>query len=476
MKVLISTPPGKTTELWPPLGLMYIASSVRKLRSDQIHIVDAFCENLSVKQLVDRVMAERPGVFGMNCSTHTFLDAIETMRQVRERMPDTKLVLGGFHATFAAERIVREFPFVDFVIKGEAEHSFPDLLGHIDKGSDPSGVEGVSFLRGGNLVDNPGGLIQDLDSLPLPARDLVDKVEYGYSHQGIKLTFGKFTTLSTSRGCPFSCRFCSCAAFTHRKWRARSAEGVASELETLHSEGYESAVMVDDNFTHNRKRVEKICELIRKKHIRMQFYCEGRADNASYQLMRTMKKAGFNVIYFGVESASARVLEYFGKTVKTELARKAIENAKKAGMIACASFIFGAPIESEADAKETINFIRETKPHVVQVNALDCLIGTPLWDEFVSKGVVGPQDWKRNHRIWEYSEDEESTKKRVSELVNAANSAYINSWVDFSSIPSILSLMVRNGTARRVALGNLLNPAVRKRVSEDFMRPADKAW
>ncbi len=476
MKVVISTPPGKTTELWPPLGLMYIASSTRKLRQDTIQIIDAFCENLTPEQLVDRVVAERPDVFGMNCSTHTFLDAVDTVGRIRARLPETKIVLGGFHATFAAERIVREYPSVDYILKGEAESSFPQLMDRIEKGEDPSDVEGITFLKGGKAVENPGGLIQDLDSLPLPARDLVDRVEYGYSHQGIKLTFGKFTTLSTSRGCPFSCRFCSCAAFTHRKWRARSAESVADELEMLRSEGYESAVMVDDNFTHNRKRVEKICELIRKRRIRIQLYCEGRADNASYELMRTMKRAGFNVIYFGVESASARVLEYFGKTVKTDLARKAIDNAKRAGMIACASFIFGAPVETDEDASETIGFIKETKPHVVQINALDCLIGTPLWDELVAKGLVGPQDWKRNHRIWEYSQDEEATRKRVSGLVNAANSAYINTWVDFSSIPALVSLMLRNQTARRVAVGNLLNSAVRKRISEDFRRPADKAW
>ena len=476
MKVLISTPPGKTSELWPPLGLMYIASATRMVRKDDVRIIDAFCENLSTEQLVERVAAERPDVFGMNCSTHTFLEAIDAIGKIKERMPQTKIVLGGFHATFASEKIVREFPFVDFIVKGEAEHSFPKLLGHIEASTEPSDVEGITYLKNQTMIDRPGGLIQDLDSLPLPARDLVDKVDYGYSHQGIKLTFGKFTTVSTSRGCPFSCRFCSCAAFSHRKWRARSAEGVADELETLHSEGYESAVMVDDNFTHNRKRVEKICELIRKKRIRMQFYCEGRADNASYEMLRMMKRAGFNVIYFGVESASPRVLEYFGKTVRTDLARKAIANAKRAGMIACASFIFGAPVETDDDANQTISFIKETRPHVVQINALDCLIGTPLWGDFVAKGVVGQQDWKRNHRIWEYSEDEESTRKRVTGLVNAGNSAYIKSWIDISSIPELVSLMLRNKTARRVAFGNLLNPAVRKRISEDFQRPADKAW
>lgn len=475
MKTLLSTPPGKTTELWPPLGLMYIASSLRRAGEDDVKIIDAFCENLTTEQLIARVEQERPDVFGINCSTHTFLDALETIRMVRERLPQTKTVMGGFHATFAAEKIVQEYPFVDFVLRGEAEFSFPALLGHVEKGTEPSDVYGISYSMNGAVRGRPVSLIEDLNALPMPARDLVDRVDYGYSHQGIKLTFGKFTTLCTSRGCPFSCRFCSCAAFTQRKWRARSAENVVDELEAIYSDGYESAVMVDDNFTHSRQRVQKICELIRKRRIRMQFYCEGRADNASLEMLRTMKRAGFNVIYFGVESASPNVLKYFGKTVRTDLARAAIANAKKAGMVACASFIFGAPVETDEDAQQTIDFIKQTRPHVVQVNALDCLIGTPLWDEFIAKGVVGPDDWKRNHRIWEYN-PQGTTKERVAELVNAGNSAYIKSWIDISAIPGLLSLLVRNGTARRVAFGNLLNPDVRKRISEDFRRSPDKAW
>jgi len=475
MKVVLATPPGKTTELWPPLGLMYIASSMRKAGRSDVRIVDAFCENLTAEQLISRVEQERPDVFGINCSTHTFLAAMESVKGVRERLPQTKIVMGGFHATFAADKIVREYPFIDYVLRGEAELSFPALLEHIEKGTEPIDVAGITYTKGGAARGNPVSLIQDLDTLPMPARDLVDRVEYGYSHQGIRLTFGKFTTVCTSRGCPFSCKFCSCAAFTQRKWRARSAENVVEELEALHSDGYECAVMVDDNFTHNRKRVEKICEMIRKKRIRMLFYCEGRADNASYELLRTMKRAGFNVIYFGVESASPKVLQYFGKTVRTDLARAAIANAKKAGMVACASFIFGAPVEAEDDAQMTLDFIRQTKPHVIQINALDCLIGTPLWDDFVAKGVIGPEDWKRNHRIWEYN-PEGTTKDKVASLVNAGNSTYIKSWVDLSSIPELLSLLARNRTARTVAFGNLLNPDLRKRISEEFSRSPDKAW
>ena len=114
---MITTPPAKTTELWPPLGLLYIAANLKKHRNDDIKVVDAFCLNLDGDQLVEIAVKEHPDVFGMNCSTHTFLQAIETMRKISELLPDTVILLGGYHATFAAEQILRGYPFIDYIIK-----------------------------------------------------------------------------------------------------------------------------------------------------------------------------------------------------------------------------------------------------------------------------------------------------------------------------------------------------------------------
>jgi len=469
MKVVLSTPPGKTTELWPPLGLLYIASSTRTRRNHDIRVIDAFCENLTKEELVRRVVADKPDVFGMNCSTHTFLSSIEALADIKKALPETRLVLGGFHATFAAERILKEYPVVDFILKGEAEEGFPDLLEKIQEGTDPSSVTGISYLRKGALVDKPIALIEDLDKLPFPARELVKNVEYGYSHQGIPLTFGKFTTISTSRGCPFKCTYCSCAAFSLRKWRARSAESVANELETLYSDGYECCVFVDDNFTHSRIRVEAICQLIKQKRIKMQFYCEGRVDNASSEMLTQMKRAGFNVIYFGVESGSQKILDYYKKNITTEKARTAVSNAKKAGMIVVTSYIIGSPEESLDDIQKTMDFISANRPHGIQINILDCLIGTPIWDDLVEKGVVGAGDWMRNHRTYEYNQNGFS-KEKLEELVNHGYAKYINSWKRWSALPEIVKLIASNKTARRVITGNLFNPQVRKRISEGMRK------
>lgn len=465
MKVVLSTPPGKTTELWPPLGLLYVAASNLSKRSDDIRVIDAFCENLDEDELVARVASEKPDVFGINCSTHTFQSAIAALKKVRERLPEAKLVLGGFHATFAGERILKEYPFLDYIVKGEAEISFPKLLECVEKGIPPAGVEGIGFVNRDKVICNDPILIDNLDSLPFPARKLANKVNYGYFHKSIRLTFGKFTTVSSSRGCPFRCAYCSCAAFSQRKWRPRSPESVVDELEHLYGDGYECCVFVDDNLTHSPKRIERICDLIRSRGIKMQYYCEGRVDSASLDLMKRMKQAGFTVMYFGVESAQKHVLDYYRKAITAEQSLRAIENAKQAGMIVVTSYIMGAPVESIADMMETVNFIRRARPHALQVNILDCLIGTEIWERLESEGLIAPGDWKTNHRIYEYAQDGVS-KSVLEDMVNRGYSAHLEAWKSRAGIRDILNVLLANKTARTVVAKNLLNPDTRKRIMD----------
>lgn len=461
MKVVLSTPPWKTTELWPPLGLLYIASSLLVKRRDDVKIIDAFCENLSKEELIERVVREKPDVFGINSSTHTFLSAVATLNDLRKALPDTKLVMGGFQATFAADRILKNYPFVDFIIKGEAENALPQLLDCMEEGRNPTDVEGICFIDDGYYYCNPLAMIQDLDLLPFPARHLAQAVDYAYFFDRIRLTFGKLTTFCSSRGCPYQCTYCSCANFSNRRWRPRSAENVVKELEVLYNDDYETCVMVDDNLTHNRKRIEHICDLIRSKKIKLQFYCEGRVDNASYSLLRKMKKAGFNIIYFGIESASQHVLDYYKKGITPEQSIRAVENAKKAGMVAIASFIIGAPRETKDEILKTIELIGKARPHAVQMNILDCLIGTPIWDEMVEKGIVGPDDWKTNHRIFEYNK-EGFTMAELDGFADLGYAAYVKAWKSAGGIVEGITALLRNRTARVVASNAILNPLVRE--------------
>ena len=463
MKIMITTPPAKTTELWPPLGLLYIAANLKKHRNDDVKVVDAFCLNLDGDQLVEMAVKERPDVFGMNCSTHTFLQAIETMRKISERLPETIILLGGYHATFAAEQILRGYPFIDFIIKGEAEEAMVDLLGCIESGRKPDQVAGISFLDEGRHVSNQIAIIEDLDALPMPDRSMLTGVEYGYTMQGVPLTFGKFTTISTSRGCPFNCSYCSCAAFSLGRWRYRSAENVVDEMQILYQEGYKSVVLVDDNFTHKVDRVNTICKLIRERGIKMQFYCEGRVNNASPEMLKNMKKAGFDVIYFGAESASEAVLEYYNKKIKPSQIISAVENAKAADMIVVTSFILGAPMESDEEIRKTIDLITGLRPHAVEINILDYLVGTPLWQEMEAGGIIGPDDWKRNHRVYEYIKSKD--RNELEGQVQQGYDAYLNAWKSKSGVLELTSLLMHNKTARHLVFNNMFNPKAREVVN-----------
>ncbi len=453
--------------MWPPLGLLYIAGSLKTRGRTDVQVLDAFCRNLSGDELARRVTDAAPDVFGINCSTHTFLDAIDALRGIHETSPGTTLAMGGYHSTFAAEKILRDYPFVDYVIKGEAERAFPDLLDRLEAGTSPADVEGITFEADGHLVSRPLAVIHDLDRLPIPDRSLLGDLEYGYFHQNIRLTYGKFTTIVTSRGCPYACTYCSCAAFSQCRWRARSAANVANELEGLYDQGYETVVIVDDNFTLKKSRVVELCKEIRERKIRMRFYCEGRVDNAPYELLRTMKHAGFEVIYFGVESPTPRVLDYYKKSITAAKAQKAVADAKRAGMIVVTSFIIGAPVESPEDIQHTIAFIRSLRPHAVQVNILDCLIGTPIWDGLIRDGIVAEGDWKRNHRIWEYHEDG-LTQERLGKLSQDAYAAHIEGWKSTGGMKDFVRMMGSNRTGRKIVFGNLFNPDVRRRLREGF--------
>jgi len=473
MKVLFSTPPGNTKEKWPPLGLLYLAASLKRHRNDDVKVVDAFCMNLTKAALVKLIKKENPDIFALNTSTHLFLNSVELLQEVSRAMPNMTIVMGGYHPTFASEQILKTYPFVDYVIKGEGDMAILELLECIENDIKPSEVEGISFVDEDRYFTNPSAIVENLDHLPFPDRNLLKGVEYGYTYQSIPLMFGKFTTMSTSRGCPFACSYCSCASFSHRKLRYRSVENVINEMQMLFEDGFKNVVLVDDNFTHKPERVEEICEHIKEERIRMKFYCEGRVNKAFPDLLKKMKNAGFDVIYFGAESGSKHALDYYNKKITPEQTMKAVENAKKANMIVIASFILGAPVESIEDLKKTINFIWQLKPHGIQINILDILIGTKLWEDMSQRGKIGPEDWKTNHRIYEY-QDNGQYRNELEKLVNQGYKTYFDSWKNKKTIVELIKLLSHNQTARSIVLNNLFRPYLWKTIKEG-MKPLDSS-
>jgi anaerobic magnesium-protoporphyrin IX monomethyl ester cyclase len=449
MKIVLCTPPSTSTERWPPIGLLYMAACLKAENYD-VNVIDAFSCNLTEAELVSAVKKENPDVVGMNSTAHTFIDAMSATEKIKQAT-NAKIVLGGYQATFNAEKVLRNYKFVNYVVKGEGEKSFLELINCLSKKKDMKKVKGLAYIDK-KFISNEPEIIKDLDALPFPDRQLVMKNDYSHHWNNIRLTFGKFTTILTSRGCPYRCRYCSCAAFT-QMYRERGIQTVLDEFEEIYSQGYKTCIFVDDNFTMNEKRVMKICEGIRKRGIDMELHCEGRVNSASLSMLRTMKKAGFSTIYFGIESGSQRVLDYYRKGTTVEQIRNAVDNAKKARMNTIGSFILGAPVENKKEIMHTLRFASSLRLHGTQFNILDLSPGTELWSEFERSGRIRKNDWKSNHRIYEYSDN--LTKEYLNQAVNLGYKMFLDGWKDRRAIKELLSNIMSNSSTRKIIAWNL---------------------
>jgi radical SAM superfamily enzyme YgiQ (UPF0313 family) len=166
------------------------------------------------------------------------------------------------------------------------------------------------------------------------------------------------------------------------------------ELNFLVSEGYKQIMFVDDNFTLNPKRVKKICKIIKKEKFDFEWLCEGRVDQSSYDMFRMMSKAGCRMMYFGIENANPKVLQYYNKMITPMQSEKAVTKARKAGIdIIVGSFIVGAPNETKKDIQRTFNFTRKLDIDIPQINVLGAFPGNLIWEDSVNAGILNEDEY-----------------------------------------------------------------------------------
>ncbi|UCC58309.1 MAG: radical SAM protein [Candidatus Bathyarchaeum sp.] len=381
---------------WPPIGMLYCTEVLMRERIE-VSLLDQPAKGFSLNQTLNWVKKEDPDILGLSVLNTAAKEASNVAEEVKRENPNITIVFGNYHPTFNAERILNTYPSVDVIVRGEGEFTSLELARCLEKGGDLEEVRGITFRKNGKVVSTPDRpLIKDVDSLPFPDRNLLEG-QYTSSILGVKVATKKFTTLVSSRGCPFSCTFCACRKFARGVWRARSADNIIEELEFLQSVGYEQFLFVDDNFTLDNKRVIELCRKIRKSHMDIEWFCDSRVDHVSYDMFREMVKAGCRCLYFGIESANQRILDYYKKGITPEQAENAVRKARKAGVdVIVGSFIVGAPDETRREIKNTLKFIHKLDIDVPQVNALGVLKGTDVWDDLVARGFVDEdQHWEK---------------------------------------------------------------------------------
>lgn len=385
----------KSIGAWPPLGVLYLAAVLEE-RGVEVSVLDQAAKGFTIRETADWIKNENPDILGFSTFASSGRTAALISNEIKKENPNVTVAFGNYYATFNPERILRKYPSVDIIVRGEGERTVIDLVDYFRNKKRLKDIPGISFRNGNEIVsttDRP--LIKDLDSLPFPDRALIDE-DYHSVIAGANVASRKFTSLVSSRGCVYQCRFCCCTQFGRMRWRPRSVKNTLDELNFLASEGYEQFIFVDDNFTANPRNVIKLCKEMRKEKIDMEWICEGRVDNASYEMLWEIAKAGCKVFYFGIESANQRILDYYNKRITPEQSKTAVRTARKAGAdVIVGSFIVGAPDETRIEIQNTIEFANQIPIDLPQFNILGVYPGTDLWNEFEAKELT------RNGDYWE---------------------------------------------------------------------------
>ena len=398
MKILLVSPPSASAvkEVLgvssPPLGLAYIASLLES-EGEDVRIIDSITENYTLEKIDKEMEKWGPDIVGVTSVTPTFYDAIKVAKIAK--MHGAITVLGGAHVTFMARETLEKYPFVDFVVRGEGEYTMLQLVHCIEKGEEPHKILGLSYRsRSGIVKENPPRPpIMNLDELPPPAYHLLPMDKYRF--QGLK-----YATMITSRGCPFRCVFCASSRICGKKWRGLSPERVVDEMEYLINEyGVRDIEFLDDTFTFDKKRALQICDLIAKRGLDVRWICSSRVDIFDKELAQALKKSGCEIVYFGVESGSQRVLNAMKKGITLKQAIRAVKNAKEAGLKNVASFILGMPDETIDEANMTINFAIKLNPDYAQFTICTPFPGTELYEYAVRNNLLLTRDWSKYNTL-----------------------------------------------------------------------------
>lgn len=374
--------------LFPPLGLGYLASSFKK-ENISVSIIDGTFHDLNA--VIKKIKKVKPKIVGISCNVVTKKNALKIAEELKD---SALLVAGGPQPSIEAPLFLNQF---DVVIVGEGEKTFLELVRSYLLNRNINSIKGIAFKRGNKVIfTGKRELIEDLDEISFPSRELFENLKYQEYWQ--KLFGYKSTLVMTTRGCPFSCNFCSKPVFGD-VYRARSPGNVIEEIREIINLGYNRLWFADDIFTLNKNRTMAICKKILEERINIEWDCLCRIDYSDLELLSWMKKAGCQRVFFGIESGSDRMLKLMGKEIKAEEARLAVKLAKKVGLETAGFFMLGYPGETTESLLKTIKFSTSLHLDYLSYSIAYPIPGTAFFEQIKGSLLKGEWDFEGQNKL-----------------------------------------------------------------------------
>ena len=375
---------------WQPVGTLYVASSLISAGHKVIFLNGAF---LGESEIMDRLVRFSPDAVGLYSTTFGWDKAERAALSIKERLPGAFVFAGGPYPIAKKGECLRTGGHaIDAVVTGEAELSVPDMLSALSSGPDLSGVRGIAYRAGGEVRDNePMPLIEDLDSLPPPARELLgDDEEYvpppaTYRRRPVAV-------MITSRGCNRRCIYCFQLDPTRKSGiRYRSVSNVMQEIELCLAQGYREIKFIDDTLCADYGRAMELATEIKRRGLDFTWFASACVNQVDEPLLRAFREAGCWAILFGAESGVQKNLNTIRKGITLKQTRDAVRAAKRAGLRVFTPFLFGIPGETFDEALETIKFAIDLDPDVANFHAITPFPGTELYDNIEQYGTMSTE-------------------------------------------------------------------------------------
>ena len=377
---------------YPPLGILYISAYLEQ----QGIANEVYDPTFSSKEDFNNYLIRlKPPIIGIYVNLMTKLNVLDTILYIKKNLPMSTIILGGPEVHYSAENFLRHG--ADFIVIGEGEETMSELVKNLmasdskEELSTFKSIKGIAFLLEDQFIKTEEReKIKDINELPLPNRRKINLQQYLTAW---KKYHGKNTiSISTMRGCPYTCKWCSRAVYG-LSYRRRSPEKVVEELAYIkNTYNPDSVWFVDDVFTISHNWLTSLSEELKKKNILVPYECITRADRMNEKVIEMLKETGCFRVWIGAESGSQKVIDLMDRRVDVNQVRDMIKLTKKHGIEAGTFIMLGYPGETESDIEKTIAHLKDSNPDHFTITIAYPIRGTELYQE-VEALQTSTLDW-----------------------------------------------------------------------------------